>query len=557
MLGALIQCSGGRQGRSKANAGLLRIDSSPVARNWSAASAVVAGAAVALSGQAALKTFVPLREGYAIKPEGTPSEPSGTASSMDIKTKGEDTLGVKRKLAPVTRRDARGGLKLAVAAIKSRSGTEAVSALKEDFYAKASRAPRASVASTVHRILVGGGFQATPLTMESLTALAAALKAGGYRGAKNYLFRAKQDHIRQGHPWGSDLDDLLKQCVRSAMRGVGPGKPADTFNISEVATRRPVGEEAFKPVCRGGIIAPFDAVIVATSWLMRGLEAATFLGEQVSFADDEKCATIELGPTKMNPAGRDCPRALACSCDLMDCASTCPVCSLKRVLAARSALGLSDKHCVICDEHGQAVTARIMIQSLRRVTGVATVTEHSMRRAGAQHYASRGVALFVIQFLGRWGSSTVERYVANAFVKIAALASRGKDNYRASGLERLNELLECSGARAENGSVTHASEDGCVPSFGVKLFEKWWVDMHKDASDRVKKWHEDWLCSQKAAVGGVRRIGGAGKVHRVVIGDVMFDTALWSTKCGWAFGAVPHERMALSCVNCTKCLAAM
>ena len=42
------------------------------------------------------------------------------------------------------------------------------------------------------------------------------------------------------------------------------------------------------------------------------------------------------------------------------------------------------------------------------------LSEHSLRRMGAQFYARRGVPLPVIQFIGRWGSATVERYVAEA-----------------------------------------------------------------------------------------------------------------------------------------------
>ena len=41
---------------------------------------------------------------------------------------------------------------------------------------------------------------------------------------------------------------------------------------------------------------------------------------------------------------------------------------------------------------------------------------------GAQFYARRGVAVSVISFLGRWGSATVERYVADALNERAAWA---------------------------------------------------------------------------------------------------------------------------------------
>ena len=50
----------------------------------------------------------------------------------------------------------------------------------------------------------------------------------------------------------------------------------------------------------------------------------------------------------------------------------------------------------------------------------AEVTEHTARRTGAQFHARRGLALWQIQYVGRWGGNTVEQYVAEAFAEIRA-----------------------------------------------------------------------------------------------------------------------------------------
>ena len=78
--------------------------------------------------------------------------------------------------------------------------------------------------------------------------------------------------------------------------------------------------------------------------------------------------------------------------------AVCPVYALVDLLTARAALGLCPKHSLLCTASGSCVSSAALIASLRLVSGGAAATEHSMRRAGAQHYARAGVALFVIQF---------------------------------------------------------------------------------------------------------------------------------------------------------------
>ena len=65
-----------------------------------------------------------------------------------------------------------------------------------------------------------------------------------------------------------------------------------------------------------------------------------------------------------------------------------------------------------------------MIASLSALAGGAPLTEHSMRRMGAQYYGRNGVPIAHIQFLGRWGGATVAAYVGEALRGVAASASR-------------------------------------------------------------------------------------------------------------------------------------
>ena len=45
------------------------------------------------------------------------------------------------------------------------------------------------------------------------------------------------------------------------------------------------------------------------------------------------------------------------------------------------------------------------------------VSGHSARRSGAQWFARRGLPLWAIQYLGRWGSDSVRLYTAQAFAE--------------------------------------------------------------------------------------------------------------------------------------------
>jgi len=336
-------------------------------------------------------------------------------------------------------------------------------ALGNGFYARTTQGPRAAVWLTISGILkraCGGGL---PLNESKLLTLAAALEEGGYRAAKSYLYRAKQKHVRGGFEWSEVLQDVLKLCVRSASRGLGPGKTANAFLLENVAKRGAAGINVAQPVIEGGPIAPFDAAIVAAAWMMRALEAASVLGEQVTMAHDFAEATIDLG--------RGCPTSLRCSCKCGSAAGSlqesgcCPVHTLARILEERESLGLEGKYCRLCNTSGHAVSSKKTIDSLRIVSGESTCSEHSMRKAGAQYYARKSVPLFLIQFIGRWGSLVVSQYVGNAFLELALKASLGESS--------LGPVSTWGGA-SESGLVRAAAKsDAPTDQAVLKALEAW------------------------------------------------------------------------------------
>ena len=87
--------------------------------------------------------------------------------------------------------------------------------LHRDVYASSSRGPHESRLRTVLHILASWGLQPFPPSVQSLGALAASLKAGGYSSAGAYLSTYKVEAERRGATWTSRLQRALRDFTRS------------------------------------------------------------------------------------------------------------------------------------------------------------------------------------------------------------------------------------------------------------------------------------------------------------------------------------------------------
>ena len=55
-----------------------------------------------------------------------------------------------------------------------------------------------------------------------------------------------------------------------------------------------------------------------------------------------------------------------------------------------------------------------VVKAMRTALRDTRVSGHSLRRAGAQSFARRGMEEWKIEFIGRWGSTTVKRYTSDS-----------------------------------------------------------------------------------------------------------------------------------------------
>ena len=198
--------------------------------------------------------------------------------------------------------------------------------LRDDMYAKSSVGRRKCKLATLQKManMADPHISLRPLTPDGIEALGAAFKMAGYRTGDKYLQTGKEEHIKAGFQWSPQHARVLRNSSRSILRGIGDSKRAPTFGLENLAAM----ERTVAQLEPGGPVSPQDSGIVMSMWMLRGLEAASVLGEQATIDLSLGYAAIYLAASKTNPQGRGCVRTLACACkDLKDneASAPCPV----------------------------------------------------------------------------------------------------------------------------------------------------------------------------------------------------------------------------------------
>ena len=511
---------------------------------------------------AASSERVPFSEGFACGPlafkAGANVAAASTGCGADDR-RGLDTRGVKRACAPTVAPVRKASLADAQAALATEDATRAaLRALDADVYARSAVRPREARLRVLQVIgaTAFAPFVVTPLTRRTIRLLGAALKAGQYSSAEAYLSVAKKAHLDAGYEWSTVLEAILKDTARSTSRGVGAPKQAPSFSVSDLAGR----PRAREPVAARGPRCPVETALCMAFWMLRGLEAASILGEQAEISPDRGFARLDLGPTKQDPKGRGCGRTLACTCGgraKHDSSprTLCPVAAIEAVLADRAERGLTPKDLLFAGEGRRPTTTAGVCATLSKLVGSAA-TEHSCRRAGARYLAELGVSETHIMFVGRWGSYVVRRYIGEAMagqatdaVKRAGAAdTRGAkgEPLDAGAVAELKHLLE---------AATKATRDQLRKELAA-LIDVAVQETRVSLTGAVGIVDAAWLTRLDDLNGAVEAVGGSGRgsVHRVAVGEGGTPSSLWTTSCGWRFGHVRHVRCARSLITCRKCL---
>ena len=106
--------------------------------------------------------------------------------------------------------------------------------LDRDMYAATSVGPREAVWATYKRFHVyamGYKVSLLPLTPESVRRVAALFKAAGYRSYRNYISRARDEHLALGHEITPKLERIMRLCRRSVVRGLAGAREVRGFRV--------------------------------------------------------------------------------------------------------------------------------------------------------------------------------------------------------------------------------------------------------------------------------------------------------------------------------------
>ena len=218
----------------------------------------------------------------------------------------------------------------------------------------------------------------------------------------------------------------------------------------------------------------------------------------------------------------------------------CPAHALGRVIrdrqAATSDLDDAGKLPLFPNLRGLAKSASEVRGQLRVVLGSPSVSEHSLRRMGAQFYARRGVGLAIIQHLGRWGSSAIERYVDEALAGRAAWAP-----LMAAGSWNLEAAIGTHGPPGAGPDLGALA--GLVHELVRSEVRRSTADITRDAAPAAQP-HEV-VVGGRSGIAHIARHGGSSLAR----GD-------WETACGWRYGHRPHTLDGQAPITCRRCMAA-
>ena len=337
-----------------------------------------------------------------VLPEGWPDEeipkqkercPQGARAG----TKGLNHKGKKAKAANI--------LAVARRAATSRFASKA---LEEGFASVTSVKSKKAIRNTVVKVFKEARqAPGLPPTPERIKLLGGVLKAAGYRAAGNYLGEYKLMAVEAGHEWTSQLERTLKLCKRSTARAIGPKQKAAEVETCENGEHfaMKVTEKNPKNVPLATELFEFGVI-----WMLREIELAAITRDHILLNFQDKKVTFTLPVSKGDQEAAEVKRVLQCLCEQNVCQLSCPFYTAVRLIDRMVALGLNRA----CTNRKKKAASKAQLVEDWRILYGTKVSGHSARRTGALRYIRRGWAIPQVAYLGRWKSSVIYEYAAEA-----------------------------------------------------------------------------------------------------------------------------------------------
>merc|ERR1712194_764670 len=155
----------------------------------------------------------------------------------------------------------------------------AVSALVRDFHAASSIKSHASMWRMTLKFLNVWGLPPLPPTKETVVAIGAALKAGHYASAENFLVFYRGRCLDAAWPYDAALQRVHQDVVRSCKRGMWAPTKALGLPLLQLGA---LDVRTDAPWVVGGPVGPACAIIAGSWFLAREVELATTRAKLVS-----------------------------------------------------------------------------------------------------------------------------------------------------------------------------------------------------------------------------------------------------------------------------------
>eukprot|EP00435_Cladocopium_sp_Y103_P009859 s2919_g2.t1 len=405
---------------------------------------------------------------------------------------------------------------------RARRSKDDVDKLEAGFASNSSRSSRKAVRNTVQSVFKEArGGSMFPPSVEKLKLLGGVLKAAHYKSAPNYLGEYKLMSIEAGHPWSDQLERTLKLCKRSTARAAGPKTKAaevPTCETGEYFALR-VNPDCPKKVALAAELFDFGVI-----WMLREIELALVAKDHIKLDFNSKRVTFTLPVSKTDQECQEVKRVLQCMCTGKICDVSCPFFVAVRLLDKMIALGRRTASVL---DNGKPASKAQLVRDWKSLFGEQT-SGHSARRTGALRYIRSGWSISQVAYLGRWRSSIILEYAAEALESLpvnmgqafktegsGGPASQNQGDSGQQGLIRMEEikvylLAELEAAKSDNAKSLRALDDEVE---ALKL---------RDAS-----------CNNSLPV-GVQAVASKITHHNMELASCS-PPHLWRTLCGWYY----------------------
>ena len=336
-----------------------------------------------------------------------------------------------RNDVPERRSSARASMSAALEAMEPGRRADTLAAIDSNLLAQSTRRAMESRVKMLTALADRGNFPLFPLDAQKLQLIAGALRIGGYRSAGLYLDAAlwHQEH-RLRVPVSADLRRAAKSITKAALRGLPGSRLKQAFDLADLATlvERDVAAGSFDMNILPHAV---DIVVLATWFMLREIEIAGARVKDVEVTPAAVSLDIPLHKTAQGGQQELTRRSFRCVCSTA-AQPLCPRCAADRHVRRldRAEPGAYLFPGAGGQQRTKLETAELfnMVLSAAGLQTIYTDTAghkrfifggHAARVAGATFLALRGVPVAVIQLIGRWSSTAVERYTQQAPLAVA------------------------------------------------------------------------------------------------------------------------------------------